>query len=127
MRIHPTLRPLLSLLSMSTIERIHASERVRKKTISRVELTQACVRRIERLNPLLNAFITVLRTGCMYRFQRCESCKDAGSGGSRVNPVRAAFEPWHLPILVGIAGSNIETQSTFTSLPSLLILLILST
>jgi aspartyl-tRNA(Asn)/glutamyl-tRNA(Gln) amidotransferase subunit A len=36
-----------------------ASARVRKKTISPVELTQACLRRIERLNPLLNAYITV--------------------------------------------------------------------
>jgi aspartyl-tRNA(Asn)/glutamyl-tRNA(Gln) amidotransferase subunit A len=36
-----------------------ASDRVRKKIISPVELTQACLRRIERLNPLLNAYITV--------------------------------------------------------------------
>ena len=36
-----------------------ASERVRKKVISPVELTKACLQRIEQLNPRLNAYITV--------------------------------------------------------------------
>lgn len=36
-----------------------ASQRVRSKAVSPVELTQACLRRIERYNPSLNAFITV--------------------------------------------------------------------
>ena len=36
-----------------------AAEAVRKKSASPVELTQACLKRIERLNPQLNAFITV--------------------------------------------------------------------
>lgn len=36
-----------------------AAEQVRKGRISPVELTQACLARIERLNPVLNAFITV--------------------------------------------------------------------
>ena len=36
-----------------------AAEQVRRKRISPVELTRACLARIERLNPVLNAFITV--------------------------------------------------------------------
>ena len=36
-----------------------ASAMVRRKAVSPVELTQACLARIERLNPALNAFITV--------------------------------------------------------------------
>lgn len=36
-----------------------AGELVRRKEISPVELTRACLERIERLNPALNAFITV--------------------------------------------------------------------
>src|SRR5881396_47193 len=36
-----------------------AAGELRKKRISPVELTEACLNRIERLNPLLNAFITV--------------------------------------------------------------------
>jgi aspartyl-tRNA(Asn)/glutamyl-tRNA(Gln) amidotransferase subunit A len=38
-----------------------ASERVRRKQISSEELTEACLQRIDRLNPRLNAFITVTR------------------------------------------------------------------
>lgn len=36
-----------------------ASELVRKKSVSPVELTRACLERIEQLNPGLNAFITI--------------------------------------------------------------------
>ena len=36
-----------------------AGDLVRRKVISPVELTRACLQRIERLNPALNAFITV--------------------------------------------------------------------
>src|SRR5262249_16494315 len=36
-----------------------ASERVRRRAISPIELTGACLQRIERLNPHLNAYITV--------------------------------------------------------------------
>ena len=36
-----------------------ASESLRSKAASPVELTQACLKRIERYNPSLNAFITV--------------------------------------------------------------------
>ena len=36
-----------------------AAEQLRRKRISPVELTESCLTRIERLNPMLNAFITV--------------------------------------------------------------------
>ncbi len=36
-----------------------ASERLRRKTVSSVELTRACLARIEKVQPALNAFITV--------------------------------------------------------------------
>jgi aspartyl-tRNA(Asn)/glutamyl-tRNA(Gln) amidotransferase subunit A len=44
----------LAALSLS-----NASELVRARRVSPVELTNACLARIERINPLLNAFITV--------------------------------------------------------------------
>jgi aspartyl-tRNA(Asn)/glutamyl-tRNA(Gln) amidotransferase subunit A len=50
-----------------------ASERVRKKTISPVELTQACLRRIERLNPLLNAYITVTGEAALAKARELEA------------------------------------------------------
>lgn len=40
-----------------SLERV--SELVRKKSVSPVELVQECLKRIERLNPVLNAFITI--------------------------------------------------------------------
>lgn len=39
----------------------HASELVRRKEVSPVELTEACLKRIDRYNPTLNAFITIAR------------------------------------------------------------------
>jgi aspartyl-tRNA(Asn)/glutamyl-tRNA(Gln) amidotransferase subunit A len=57
-RVHATQRSDrsddLAMLSLAD-----ASELVRSKKVSPVELTSACLARIERLNPLLNAFITV--------------------------------------------------------------------
>jgi aspartyl-tRNA(Asn)/glutamyl-tRNA(Gln) amidotransferase subunit A len=45
---------------MDTVETITAiAQRLRRKEISPVELTRGCLYRIEKLNPLLNAFITV--------------------------------------------------------------------
>src|SRR5438552_2593505 len=38
---------------------VEASALIRRKAVSPVELTQACLARIEKLNPLVNAFITV--------------------------------------------------------------------
>ncbi len=37
----------------------HAAAALRNKKISSVELTEECLRRIERFNPALNAFVTV--------------------------------------------------------------------
>src|SRR5262249_28677357 len=36
-----------------------ASQHIQKRSLSPVELTRACLDRIERLNPELNAFITI--------------------------------------------------------------------
>ncbi|HEX3093852.1 MAG TPA: hypothetical protein VHW72_14565, partial [Candidatus Angelobacter sp.] len=44
------------------LELAEASRAVQKKEVSPVELTSACLERIERLNPKLNAFITVTGT-----------------------------------------------------------------
>ena len=44
-------------LSSLTLKR--ASELLRNKTVSPVDLTRACLKRIEKLNPFVNAFITV--------------------------------------------------------------------
>ena len=55
-------RPLFGAEQSTDYARLsirEASDLIRRKVISPVELTRACLQRIERLNPILNAFITV--------------------------------------------------------------------
>jgi aspartyl-tRNA(Asn)/glutamyl-tRNA(Gln) amidotransferase subunit A len=49
-----------------------ASELVRKKSVSPVELTRACLERIAQLNPVLNAFITVTADSALEDARRAE-------------------------------------------------------
>jgi len=46
---------------------------VRKKAIPPVELTQACLRRIERLNPTLNAYITITAEAALSQARELEA------------------------------------------------------
>ena len=46
---------------------------MRRKVISPLELTRACLERIERLNPSLNAFITVTAEEAMARAREAEA------------------------------------------------------
>src|SRR5438067_8883300 len=50
-----------------------ASDLVHGKKISSVELTQSCLKRIERLNPKLNAFITVTAEAALAQAREAES------------------------------------------------------
>ncbi len=50
-----------------------ASRLVREKKISPVDLTQGCLKRIERLNPKLNAFITVTAESALAQAREAES------------------------------------------------------
>lgn len=45
---------------LTNLSLAEASELVRRRRVSPIELTRACLARIERLNPTLNAFITVI-------------------------------------------------------------------
>ncbi len=51
----------------------HASQMLRSKTVSPVELTQACLQRIERYNPAVNAFITVTGESALGRAREMEA------------------------------------------------------
>jgi len=56
-----------------------ASELVRRKEVSPVELTEACLARIEELNPTINAFITVLRESALVEARAAEAEINAGN------------------------------------------------
>src|SRR5215470_18282548 len=58
----------LPLLDLSEV-----SQAVQKKEVSPVALTEACLARIERLNPLLNAFITVTAESALEEANEAEA------------------------------------------------------
>ena len=58
----------LPLLDLSDVSRA-----VQKKEVSPVELTQACLARIEKLNPTLNAFITITGTVALEEARKAEA------------------------------------------------------
>ena len=83
-----------------------ASDLVRKRVISPVELTRACLQRIERLNPTLNAFITVTAEQAMAQAREAEAEVQRGR--------------WRGPlhgIPVGLKD-NIDTEGVRTTLAS---------
>lgn len=49
------------------------SQRLRRREISAVEITQACLGRIERLNPTLNAFVTVMGESALEDARRADA------------------------------------------------------
>jgi hypothetical protein len=50
-----------------------ASDLIRRKKLSPIELTRACLARIDRLNPTLNCFITVTADKALLQAQEAES------------------------------------------------------
>ena len=55
-----------------------AANRLRARTLTSVQLTEACLRRIETYNPKLNAFITVMKTQAMAMARQADSEIRAG-------------------------------------------------
>ena len=56
-----------------------AAELLRRKQISPVELTRACLERIEQLNPTINAFITVMHDSALAEARAAEAEIHAGN------------------------------------------------
>lgn len=70
-------RPLRSYMIDLTIAEV--SELLRRKQISPVELTNSCLARIERLNPVINAFITVMHESALAQAREAENEIVAGN------------------------------------------------
>ena len=62
-----------SASELPLLDLAEASRAVQKKEVSPVELTRACLGRIERLNPKLNAFITVTGDSALEEARRAEA------------------------------------------------------
>jgi len=66
-------QPVANNASLSSLTLSEAAELVHSKKISPVELTKACLGRIERLNPKLNAFITVTADSALVNAHAAEA------------------------------------------------------
>src|SRR5216683_316578 len=62
-----------SAQELPLLELTEVSQAVQKKEVSPVELTQACLDRIERLNPTINAFITVMADSALDKAKTAEA------------------------------------------------------
>ena len=91
-------------LSNLTLE--EASRLVRKKSVSPVELTRVCLARIERLNPKLNAFITVTAEQAMAQARTLEQELQRGNWRGPLHGIPIALK------------DNIDTAGTRTTAAS---------
>ena len=69
-----------------------ASELVRKRSVSPVDLTTECLKRIERLNPALNAFITVTGELAMAQARQAEVEIHGGKWRGPLHGIPVAFK-----------------------------------
>ena len=89
---------------METI--VDLASQLRRKEISPVELTRRCLERIEKLNPSLNAFITVMRESALAEARAAE---DAISRGEWRGPLHGI--PIGLKDLIDTAGTRTTAAS----------------
>ncbi len=89
--------PKQSELSLSSLADV--SELLRSKKLSPVELTQACLARIEALNPELNAFITVTAEMALGQARAAEAEIQRGNWRGPLHGIPLAFKD-----LIDVAG-----------------------
>src|SRR5271169_6837364 len=89
--------PKQSELSLSSLTDV--SELLRSKKLSPVELTQACLARIEALNPELNAFITVTAEMAIAQARAAEAEIQRGHWRGPLHGIPLAFKD-----LIDVAG-----------------------
>jgi aspartyl-tRNA(Asn)/glutamyl-tRNA(Gln) amidotransferase subunit A len=102
--IGPQQRPPGASLTKLTLS--EASELVRSKKVSPVELTQACLSRIEQINPKLNAFITVTADSALAQARQAESEIQRGSWKGPLHGIPIALKD-----LVDTAGVRTTAAS----------------
>ena len=83
-----------------------ASELVRKKSASPVELTQECLKRIEKLNPSLNAFITVMADQALAQAKELEAERLRGKWRGPLHGIPIALKD-----LIDTAGTRTTAAS----------------
>jgi aspartyl-tRNA(Asn)/glutamyl-tRNA(Gln) amidotransferase subunit A len=95
-----------SAFELCTLTLTEAAALVADKSVSPLELTQACLERIERLNPVLNAFITVTRDTALEQARLAER---EIAGGRYRGPLHGI--PVALKDLIDTAGARTTAAS----------------
>src|SRR5438270_13792668 len=91
---------------LSTLSLAEASARIRARSVTPTQLTEACLARIQTYNPKLNAFITVMREQALAQARELDAEQKAGRLRS----------PLH-GIPIGLKD-NIDTAGTRTTAAS---------
>ena len=71
---------------------LELGERLRKRSMSPVELTQQCLAQVERLNPILNAFITVTAESALAEARQAEAEIQRGDWRGHLHGVPLALK-----------------------------------
>ena len=82
------------------------SQRIRRKEVSPVEITRACLERIEKLNPALNAFITVTAESALAEARAAEAEIMSGNWRGPMHGVPVALKD-----LIDTAGVRTTSAS----------------
>src|SRR5690348_8187831 len=85
---------------------LKTSEQLRTRRVSPVELTKNCLARIEKLNPVLNAFVTVTADSALAEAKKAE---EEISKGSWRGPLHGI--PLALKDLIDVAGVRTTAAS----------------
>src|SRR5438552_8668952 len=64
---------------LTFLSAVQIAEQIRKKKISPVELVQAHLRKIEKLNPVLNAFVQIDGEGALRQARKAEAAVNRGA------------------------------------------------
>jgi aspartyl-tRNA(Asn)/glutamyl-tRNA(Gln) amidotransferase subunit A len=101
-----TRRAFLGQLMATAPTLQQVSELIRKKSASPVELTEECLKRIDKLNPALNAYITVMREQALAQARELESERQSGKWRGPLHGV-----PIGLKDLIDTAGVRTTAAS----------------
>src|SRR5271157_430157 len=85
---------------------VEAAEQMRNRKLSAAELTRECLDRIERLNPVLNAFITVTPDLAMEQAERADAEIIAGIWRGPLHGIPIALKD-----LIDVAGVRTTAAS----------------
>jgi aspartyl-tRNA(Asn)/glutamyl-tRNA(Gln) amidotransferase subunit A len=77
---------------LSTLSLAEASARIRARSVSPVQLTEACLARIQIYNPKLNAFITILRNQALAHARELEAEQRSGKLRSPLHGIPIALK-----------------------------------